>query len=111
MSLQWFFLESVAALGVVLFLVNFALLVNWRRRGKPRPLLVGLVMQMDGAAAAQVRFLMWAFVKLGVAAAMLAAAARVVPDLSWPALLVAMVVCLKVYAWALLWQRRVKKNA
>lgn len=44
LSLQWFFLESVAALGVVLFLVNFALLVNWRRRGKPRPLLVGLVL-------------------------------------------------------------------
>lgn len=59
-------------------------------------------------AAAQMRFLVWAFVKLGLAVAMLAAASRTVPDLSWPALLVAMVVCLKVYALALLWQRRQK---
>jgi ATP synthase protein I len=44
--------------------------------------------------------------KIGVAVAMLAAAPRVVQELSWPALLVAMVVCVKVNWWALLWRRR-----
>lgn len=73
-------------------------------------LIYGMGRRPGSAAAAQVRFLMWAFVKLGMACAMLAAAKRIVPDLSWPALLVSMVVCLKVYAWALLWQRQVKKN-
>ena len=43
--------------------------------------------------------------KLGVAVVMLAAAARVVQGLSWPALLVAMIVCVKVNWWALLWRR------
>jgi ATP synthase protein I len=37
---------------------------------------------------------------------MLLAAPRVVPGLSWPALLVAMVVCMKMNWWALLWRRK-----
>jgi ATP synthase protein I len=41
---------------------------------------------------------------------MLAAAPRVVRDLSWPALLVAMVLCLQVYWLALLWRGRPNKN-
>jgi ATP synthase protein I len=51
-------------------------------------------------------FMLWEAVKIGVAVAMLVAAAKVVPDLSWPALLVAMIVCMKVNWLALLWQRR-----
>lgn len=58
-------------------------------------------------AAAVFGFMFWELVKIGVAVAMLAAAPRVVQDLSWPALLVAMVVCVKVNWWALLWRRRV----
>jgi len=34
----WLLFESPAALGAVLFLVSFALLVRWRRGGSPRPL-------------------------------------------------------------------------
>jgi len=37
---------------------------------------------------------------------MLLAATRVVPGLSWPALLVAMVVCMKMNWLALLWRRK-----
>jgi ATP synthase protein I len=51
-------------------------------------------------------FMFWEMVKVAAAVAMLVAAPRVVPDLSWPALLVAMIVCVKVNWLALLWQRR-----
>ncbi len=56
--------------------------------------------------AAVFGFMFWEMVKIAVAVAMLAAASRVVPDLSWPALLVAMIVCVKVNWLALLWRRR-----
>jgi ATP synthase protein I len=55
--------------------------------------------------AAVFGFMFWEMVKIGVAVAMLVAAPRVVQGLSWPALLVAMVVCVKVNWWALLWRR------
>lgn len=41
-ALSWFFFESLPALGAVLGLALFALLVYWRRGGSARPLLVGL---------------------------------------------------------------------
>jgi ATP synthase protein I len=56
--------------------------------------------------AAVLGFMFWEMVKIAVAVAMLVAAPRVVPDLSWPALLVAMIVGVKVNWLALLWQRR-----
>jgi ATP synthase protein I len=56
--------------------------------------------------AAVFGFMFWEMVKIAVAVAMLVAAPRVVPGLSWPALLVAMIVCVKVNWLALLWQRR-----
>ncbi|MDZ5460686.1 ATP synthase subunit I [Azohydromonas lata] len=58
--------------------------------------------------AAVFGFMFWEFIKIGVAAAMLVAAAVVVRDLSWPALLVAMVLCMKVNWLALLWQGRAR---
>ena len=57
-------------------------------------------------AAAAIGFLFWEMVKIGVAVAMLAAAPRAVPELSWPALLVAMFVCMKVNWLALAWRPR-----
>lgn len=56
--------------------------------------------------AAALNFMFWELVKMGVAVAMLAASAWLVPGLSWPALLVAMLVCLKMNWLALLWQGR-----
>jgi hypothetical protein len=44
--LRFIFLENLIAFGVVAFLANFALLVYWRRGGRPRPLLVGLALTL-----------------------------------------------------------------
>ena len=55
--------------------------------------------------AAVFGFMFWEMVKIAVAVAMLVAAPRVVPDLSWPVMLVAMIVCVKVHWLALLWRR------
>jgi ATP synthase protein I len=53
-----------------------------------------------------VSFMSWEFVKIGVSVAMLMLAPRVVQPLSWPALLVALVLCIKVYWLALYWRGR-----
>jgi ATP synthase protein I len=56
-----------------------------------------------------VSFMVWEMAKIAVAVAMLMLAPRIVRDLSWPALLVAMVLGLKVYWLALLWRGRTKQ--
>lgn len=59
-----------------------------------------------GAAGQAVfRFMFWEMVKIGVAVGMLIAAPKVVVGLSWPAMLVAMIVCMKMNWLAMLWQR------
>jgi ATP synthase protein I len=58
------------------------------------------------AGASAVSFMLWEAVKIGVSLAMLALAGRIVQPLVWPALLVGLVVCMKVYWVALLWRRR-----
>ena len=50
-------------------------------------------------------FMVWELAKIGLAVAMLATFTRVVAQPSWPALLAAMVVCMKTSWFALLWQR------
>lgn len=65
-----------------------------RRRGAGSPV------------AAAAGFLFWEMLKIGVAIAMLVIAAKVVPGLSWPTLLITMVVCMKVNWVALLWRAR-----
>jgi len=59
------------------------------------------------ANVAAFNFMFWEFLKIGISVAMLAAAILVVPDLSWPALLVTMIVCMKMNWLALLWRGRV----
>lgn len=56
--------------------------------------------------ASAVGFMVWEFVKIVGSVAMLVLAPSVVQPLSWPALLVAMVLCLKVYWLALRWRGR-----
>jgi ATP synthase protein I len=51
-------------------------------------------------------FMLWEMVKIGVSVAMLALAPKLVQPLSWPALLVGLVLCMKVYWLALLWRGR-----
>lgn len=58
------------------------------------------------ARAAALNFMLWELLKMGVSVAMLVASAWIVPELSWPALLVAMLVCMKMNWLALLWQGR-----
>jgi len=56
------------------------------------------------AGTAALAFMVWEMVKLGTTVAMLFAAPRLVAGLSWPALLVGLVVTMKVYWVALLFQ-------
>jgi len=56
--------------------------------------------------ASAVSFMLWEFVKIAVSVAMLMLAPKLVQPLSWPALLVGLVLCMKMYWLALLWRRR-----
>ena len=80
--------------GAAAVVVPSALLARGMTRGTRSPV------------AAAAGFLFWEMLKIGVAIAMLVIAARVVPGLSWPALLITMVVCMKVNWVALLWRPR-----
>jgi ATP synthase protein I len=64
----------------------------------------GMTRGTSGPVATAAGFMFWEMLKVGVAIVMLVIAARVVADLSWPALLVTMVVCIKVNWVALLWR-------
>lgn len=56
--------------------------------------------------ASAVSFMLWEAVKIAVSMAMLVLAPKLVQPLSWPALLVSLVLCMKVYWLALLWRGR-----
>ncbi len=66
----------------------------------------GLRHRVAQPAAALLSFLWWELMKLALAIAILVVAVWAVPDLSWPALLVALIGCLKVNVWALWWFAR-----
>jgi ATP synthase protein I len=51
-------------------------------------------------------FMVWEMVKIAVSVALLMLAPKVVFALNWPALLLGLVVCAKVYWFALLWRTR-----
>jgi ATP synthase protein I len=70
----------------------------------------GMTKRTRSAVAAAAGFMFWEMLKIGVSVAMLVIAARVVRELSWPALLATMVVCMKVNWVALLWQGRIKNS-
>lgn len=56
--------------------------------------------------ASAVSFMLWEMVKIAVSIAMLMLAPKLVQPLSWPALLVGLVLCMKVYWLALSWRGR-----
>lgn len=66
----------------------------------------GLRRQAVQAQAALLTFLVWELIKVGLAVVILVAAAWLVRDLSWPALLVALIACLKVHLGAWWWLSR-----
>ncbi len=55
-----------------------------------------------------VSFMLWASVKIVVSVAMLVLAPSIVQPLVWPALLVGLVLCMKIYVVVLLWRNRRK---
>ena len=57
-----------------------------------------------GASAVSV--MLWSTVKVGVSIVMLMLAPKLVQPLSWPALLAALMLCMQVYWFALLWRGR-----
>jgi len=63
------------------------------------------------AGAAAVGFLVWEMVKIALTLAMLALAPRLVAGLSWPALLVGLVLAMKVYWAALAFAPRAKTKS
>ncbi|MEY3913667.1 MAG: hypothetical protein RL509_1711 [Pseudomonadota bacterium] len=67
----------------------------------------GLTRRMNSlhAGAAVLGFFVWEVVKIALTVAMLALAPRVIDELSWPAMLVGLVVTMKVYWVALAWRR------
>lgn len=73
----------------------------------PAALLVRGISRRSAAGAASAvmaRFFGWELVKILVSVALLLAAPRLVPDLSWLALLLGMVITMKAY-WVALWVR------
>ena len=70
----------------------------------------GMQRRRASAGAAMVALMVWELVKIALTVAMLAAAPRLVPGLSWLALVVGMVVVMKTYWIALLARPGVRKT-
>ena len=62
------------------------------------------------AASAAAGFMVWEMVKIALTIALIAASPKLVADLSWPAMLVGLVVTIKVYWLALAINPRPKRN-
>ena len=71
----------------------------------------GMTSKLSSAspAASAVSFMLWETVKIAVSVALLVLAPKLVQHLSWPALLIGLVLCMKVYWLALLWRGRTKR--
>ncbi len=115
----WRVIAVQAVVGVVVALIGWAITgksaVAWSMLYGAATVVVpgalmarGMTSKLSSMApgASAVSFMLWEFVKIGVSLAMLAVAGKIVQPLVWPALLAAMVVCMKVYWVALLWRRR-----
>ncbi|MCY7314402.1 MAG: ATP synthase subunit I [Rubrivivax sp.] len=107
----------VAALLAVLFTsgqgVAWSLLYGAATVVAPGALLArGMTSRLSSLspAGSAVSFMLWEMVKIGVSIAMLALAPKLVQPLVWPALLVGLVLCMKVYWLALLWRPSVKNK-
>jgi len=115
----WRVIAVQAAVGVVVTLIGWLVTgrteVGWSLLYGAATVVVpgalmarGMTSKLSSMApgASAVSFMLWEAVKIGVSLAMLGVAGKVVQPLVWPALLVGLVVCMKVYWVALLWRRR-----
>ena len=118
----WRVVAVQAAVGVVLALLGWLLTGKEEVAGSllygaatvvlPAALMArGMTSRFTSMApgTSAVSFMLWEMVKIAVSVLMLMLAPKLVQPLSWPALLVAMVLCMKVYWFALLWRGR-RKN-
>ncbi|MGE5118035.1 MAG: ATP synthase subunit I [Betaproteobacteria bacterium] len=100
-ALAWLASGSASVAGSALYgaavaVLPGALMAHGTSRRPPgRPVGLGVV-----------SLLSWSFVKIAASVAMLLLAPKIVQPLSWPALLVALVLCIQVYWLALLWRGR-----
>lgn len=112
----WRIVAAQAAAGLLCTLVVAWVAPRWVVMGSalygaavvviPGALLArGMTRGAGSAAALAASFMFWELVKIVLAVAMLVAAAKWVPGLSWPALLVTMIVCMKL-GWLALLRRR-----
>ncbi len=69
-------------------------------------LALGASRHSASAIVGAVSFMSWAVVKIGFSVLMLLLAPKILQPLSWPALLVALVLCMQTYLLALLWRKR-----
>jgi ATP synthase protein I len=115
----WRVIVVQAGLGVVVALVALLLTgraeVGWSALyGAATVVIPGALMARGmtsklssvSPGASAVSFMFWEAVKILVSLAMLALGPKLVQPLSWPALLVALVLCMKVYWLALSWRGR-----
>lgn len=76
----------------------------------PAAVFARAVTRRSAAGRVGAGFLAWEMVKIGLSLALLVASPRAVPGLSWPALVVGVVVATKMYWVALAWTRRTRRN-
>jgi ATP synthase protein I len=62
------------------------------------------------AVSSALSFMVWEMVKIGLSVAMFLAAPLLVPGLSWPALLIGLILTMKVYWLAAVYKPKPKKN-
>ena len=92
---EWFTGQSVIALSVAYGALSVVIPAALFARGVTSPV------SSANAGAAVFGFLLWEIVKIGLTLAMLLLAPRVVAQVSWPAMLVGLVLTMKVYWVAL----------
>ena len=120
----WWVVAGQAGVGIVAALVAWALTgkqnVGWSVAYGALAVVVPAAVFARGltgrfsslnAGTAAVGFLLWEMVKIALTLAMLAMASRLVAGLSWPALLVGLVLAMKVYWVALAFARRPKTTS
>ena len=111
----WVVLAAQAGAGLVLALIAWLLTglanVGWSALYGVAVVVIpgamfarGLMSKVSSInpAAAVTGFFLWETVKIGLVLAMMFAAPRLVPGLSWPAMLVGLIVTMKV-VWLVLW--------
>lgn len=118
----WWVVAAQAAVGAVVALLSWA--VTGDRVVFGSALYGAAVVVVPGALMARgmssrissmspgvsaVSFMLWESVKIAVSVLMLFLAPKIVQPLSWPALLVSLVLCMQVYLLALLWRRPARK--